>query len=157
MSGPIRDELRVSEGLLRAALDTLPVHVAVLDGRGTVLAVNETWAGFDEAHPFIGRPHGVGTSFLALCGTEMPECPEEARRVMAGLRGILEARQERFEMEYPCPTADGRERWFRFRAQRSDLGGAARVVLLHEDITARKRAERELQDSERLFRLMADT
>ena len=157
VSGPIRDELRVSEGLLRAALDTLPVHVAVLDGRGTVLAVNETWAGFDEAHPFIGRPHGVGTSFLELCGTEMPECPEEARRVMAGLRGILEARQERFEMEYPCPTADGRERWFRFRAQRSDLGGAARVVLLHEDITARKRAERELQDSERLFRLMADT
>jgi PAS domain S-box-containing protein len=149
--------LRSSEELLRAALDTLPVHVAVLDGRGTVLAVNETWDGFDEAHPFIGRPHGVGTSFLELCRAELPECPDEARRVMAGLRGILEARTERFETEYPCPTADGRERWFRFRALRSDRGGTERVVVLHEDITPRKRAERELQDSERLFRLMADT
>jgi PAS domain S-box-containing protein len=157
VSSAVRDRLRPSEELLRAALDTLPVHVAVLDGRGTVLAVNETWDGFDEAHPFVGRPHGVGTSFLELCRAEMPLCPEEARRVMAGLRGILEARQERFEMEYPCPTADGHERWFRFRAMRSDRGPMERVVLLHEDITPRKRAERELQDSERLFRLMADT
>ena len=124
--------MRRSEELLRAALDTLPVHVAVLDDGGTVLAVNETWDGFDEPHPFIGRPHGVGTSFLELCRAEMPECPEEARRVMAGLRGILEARQGCFEMEYPCPTADGRERWFRFRAQRSDRGGTGRVVVLHE-------------------------
>jgi PAS domain S-box-containing protein len=157
VSNPLRDELRSSEELLRAALDTLPVHVAVLDGRGAVLAVNETWDGFDEAHPFIGRLHGVGTSFLELCRAEMPECPDEARRVMGGLRGILEARQERFETEYPCPTGDGRERWFRFRALRSDRGGTERVVVLHEDITPRKRAERELQDSERLFRLMADT
>ena len=149
--------MRSSEELLRAALDTLPVHVAVLDGQGTVLAVNETWDEFDEAHPFIGRTHGVGTSFLELCRAEMPECPDEARRVVGGLRGVLEAWQERFETEYPCPSADGHERWFRFRALRSDRGGTERVVVLHEDITPRKRAERELQDSERLFRLMADT
>src|SRR2546422_10913694 len=99
VTSPVRHELRAEE-LLRAALDTLPVHVAVLDGRGTVLAVNETWDGFDEAHPFIGRPHGVGTSFLDLCRTEMPKCPEEARRVMAGLRGVFETRQARFETEY---------------------------------------------------------
>ena len=153
----VRDELRPSEELLRAALDTLPVHVAILDGSGTVLAVNETWDAFDEAHPFIGRPHGVGTPFLERCQAEMPECPEEARRVMAGLRGVLAARQERFETEYACPTADGHERWFRFRALRSDRGETHRVVVLHEDITPRKRAERELRDSERLFRLMADT
>ncbi|HEY2945470.1 MAG TPA: ATP-binding protein [Vicinamibacteria bacterium] len=157
MGSSVRDEVRSSEELLRAALDTLPVHVAVLDGTGTVLAVNETWDAFDEAHPFIGRPHGVGTSFVALCRAEMPECPEEARRVMAGLRRVLDGEQECFETEYPCPTAEGRERWFRFRALRSGRGRADRVVVLHEDITPRKRAEQELQDSERLFRLMADT
>jgi PAS domain S-box-containing protein len=59
-------------------------------------------------------------------------------------------------MDYSCPTADGADRWFRFRALRSERG-ADRVVMVHEDITPTKRAERELQDSERLFRLMADT
>jgi len=153
----VRDEVHASESLLRAALDTLPVHVAVLDEHGTVLAVNETWDAFVEAHPFIGRRYGVGTPFLELCRAEMPECPEEARRVMAGLRDVLERREGRFEMEYACPTADGSERWFQFRAWRSDRGGAGRVVVQHEDITSRRRAERELEDSERLFRLMADT
>jgi len=151
------EELRAAQELLRAALDTLPVHVAVLDGRGTVLAINETWERFTEAHPFIGRDHGLGVSFLELCRRDMPECPEEARRVMAGLREVLERRRHHFEMEYECPTADGRDRWFRFRALRSERGGAERIVIVHEDITERKRAERELQDSERLFRLMADT
>ena len=153
----VRSEVRASATLLRAALDTLPVHVAILDERGTVLAVNETWQAFAEAHPFVGRRHGVGTPLLERCHAALPDCPEGARLVVAGLRGVLERRQQRFEMEYLCPTADGRERWFRLRALRSDRRAADRVVVLHEDITPRKRAERELQDSERLFRLMADT
>ncbi|HEY7727086.1 MAG TPA: hypothetical protein VID50_01385, partial [Candidatus Eisenbacteria bacterium] len=60
--GRTLDELQASEELLRAALDTLPVHVAVLDSQGTVIAVNETWDSFVETHPFVGRGHGVGSS-----------------------------------------------------------------------------------------------
>jgi len=149
-------ETVVSEGLVRAALDTLPVLVAVLDEHGTVLAVNETWDAFTEPHPFVGRRHGIGASLLEPSRRGAAECTAEAQPVLAGLREVLERREERFEIEYPCPTADGRERWFSFRALRSDRGGPARVVVLHEDITPRKRAQRELQDSERLFRLMAD-
>ncbi|PYQ16670.1 MAG: two-component hybrid sensor and regulator [Acidobacteria bacterium] len=151
------DTRQVSEDLLRAALDTLPIHVAVLDANGTAVAVNDTWNSFTEPHPFIGQQYGVGTQFLELCRTEMRDCPEEARKVLAGLREVLERRQQRFEMEYACPDPDGKERWFRFRALRSERGGGARIILLHEDITERKRAERELQERERLFRLMADT
>jgi len=148
-------ETVVSEGLIREALDTLPVHVAVLDEHGTVLAINETWEAVAEPHPFVGRRHGIGTSLLELCRRAVAERTAEAH-VLAGLREVLERREERFEIEYSCPTADGRERWFFFRALRSDRGGRARVVVLHEDITPRKRAQRKLQDSERLFRLMAD-
>ena len=136
-------ETVVSEGLIRGALDTLPVHVAVLDEHGTVLAINETWEAFTEPHPFVGRRHGIGTSLLELCRRAVAERTAEAH-VLAGLREVLERREERFEIEYSCPTADGRERWFFFRALRSDRGGRARVVVLHEDITPRKRAQRKL-------------
>ena len=101
-------ETVVSEGLIRGALDTLPVHVAVLDEHGTVLAINETWEAFTEPHPFVGRRHGIGTSLLELCRRAVAERTAEAH-VLAGLREVLERREERFEIEYSCPTADGPE------------------------------------------------
>jgi PAS domain S-box-containing protein len=134
----------------------MPVHVAVLDGNGTILAVNGTWAAFAEAHPFVGRSHGVGTSLIEPRRAELTECPEDARPALAGLRSVLEGREERFELDYPCPSPDGHERWFRFRALRSGRNESDRVVVLHEEITPPRWAERELQASRRLFRLMAD-
>ena len=40
------DTLRQSENLYRSALQALPAHVAILDARGGIIAVNDAWKAF---------------------------------------------------------------------------------------------------------------
>ena len=51
-------------------------------------------------------------------------------------------------MEYPCHSPATR-RWFVLRVTRFSAPGPARLVVAHEDITERKRAEEALKDADR--------
>src|SRR5215203_5175161 len=56
-----------AEELLRSTLDALSAHVAVLDGQGTIVAVNEAWRSFGLATGYAAADHGVGMNYLAVC------------------------------------------------------------------------------------------
>ena len=43
-----RDQVERGQRLLQATLDALSAHVAILDGTGTVIAVNQAWHAFDR-------------------------------------------------------------------------------------------------------------
>src|SRR5690349_12123379 len=48
-------------------LDSLPFPIALLDGQGTILAVNQSWRAFGQANGANASDHFVGSNYLELC------------------------------------------------------------------------------------------
>ena len=141
-----------TEALLRSTLDSLSAHVAVLDGAGTVIAVNQAWRIFAQQSGYVGEDHGVGSNYLAVCESGAPHSRDAAETARA-LREIMAGRRREFRMEYPCTGPDG-PRWFQLRITHPLPQETPRIVIAHEDITEVKRAQEELARlTDRLIRL----
>jgi PAS domain S-box-containing protein len=132
----------------RATLDSLPAQVAVLDGAGVILAVNEEWrrtaveAGQHET--FDAR------SYLDVCDAAGSAGDVSAATAATGLRSVLSGSAPSFEMTYPCHTPT-RERWFRMQATRYAGAGGGAVVVAHHDVSAQQSAENQVADQAALL------
>jgi signal transduction histidine kinase len=118
-------------------------QIAVLDGAGTIIAVNDNWRTFGEAS---GAPEsvsaGIGWNYLAVCQKAESEGVQEAGTVLTGLQKILDGNQQSFKQEYPCETP--REKlWFQMIAS-ALLGNQEGAVVCHFNITEHKRLEEAL-------------
>ncbi len=132
--------------------DALSAHIAILDEQGTILEVNAAWQRFARENNLAGDRHGVGENYLAVCDAASGDFAEEASAMAAGIRGVITRQHEEFHLEYPC-HGPGEQRWFIGRATRFVDDRVVRVVVAHENITARKRTEVVLQASERRFQM----
>ena len=138
-TGPVPDGMSAPghPGFRRATLDLFPARVAVLDGRGVILAVNAAWLASAEAD----KGTGVGTNYLEAFDRSAAGEPQSAGgRVGAGLRELLAGVREDLVIEY---CGEGREprRWFTLRAVRTVHQGATTLVVQLEDATARRASE----------------
>ncbi|RKH89391.1 PAS domain S-box protein [Corallococcus sp. AB045] len=133
-----------SEKFLRSTLDSLSTHIAILDGRGAIIAVNAAWKRFARENGCAdddGRC-GVGANYLKVTEAAHGANAKEAAAVAQGIRDILAGRSESFLLDYPChEPGGGKRRWFLLRATRFVGSGPLRVVMAHEDITARYEAD----------------
>ena len=127
-----------SRRFLQSTLDSLTTRIAIIDGRGVIVAVNEAWRNFD-------KPPGVGSDYLSAYGRAAGDAAEATRAVAAGIRDVLERRRDTFSAE--VPEGGG---WFAVRATRFESGREVRVVVAHEDVTERRRAEEAKRAAEAL-------
>lgn len=136
--------------LLANVIDALTGHIAVLDTRGVIVAVNRGWRQFALQNGLSGDGFLVGTSYLAACERAVRSGADEtAAEALRGIRAVLDGESEDFSLEYPC-HAPLEERWFVLRATRTAAPGA-QVVVCHNDITARRRAEKQLDATAHLL------
>ncbi|MEJ2253383.1 MAG: PAS domain S-box protein [Nitrospirota bacterium] len=134
---------RSSDLFNRAVLSSLPVHIAVVDKRGTVIAINEAWERFASRESRSVAAHAaVGANYLDACRFASVWGPRPDGDIAARVEDVLAGRREHFACEYRSETPEGR-RWFMLGASplRAKRGGA---VISHIDITDRKEAEEEL-------------
>ena len=154
--------LRASEAFNAAILDSLSAHVAVLDGDGKIVAVNQAWLRFaaeNGGETLLAHP--IGTDYLAIClaaADPLVANPwaAEALAAWTGIAAVLAGRSDYFELEYPCQAAN-QERCFRMRVDplRSGRGGC---VVVHQDIsTSRNLADALRTERQRLANLIAGT
>jgi two-component system NtrC family sensor kinase len=136
--------LRVSYQFLQSTLDALPAHIAILDASGTIIAVNMAWSQFADANGFEGPTYGVGMNYLDVCDRVRGEAAGEAQAVARGIREVMEQQRDTFVWEYTCPSVS-ESRWFLMRVVRFDSVEGVRVVVVHENITALKQAESQMQ------------
>ena len=144
------EALRESQRFLRSSLDALSGHIAIIDESGVILEVNQAWRRFADQNQFTGIDHGVGANYLQDCGQTFPQTGN-AQSCISGIYDVINGRQTRFEMEYPChsPTE---QRWFVMRVTRFQSPGPVRIVIVHDNCTERKLAESTLRASEEFNR-----
>ena len=142
--------------LYRALLASLQDQVAILDAKGVIIHVNDSWRRHAETPspcPFE-RAH-VGENFLAACqrAAEIlallhPENRDPAPKHLAnGATAVLSGAARRFETDYEL-THDGVREWFIIRVEaleRAD-GGA---VVTRVNVTMRRQAQAEIEEQRR--------
>ncbi len=144
----IEESLRANEEFRTNILNALSAHIAVLDQQGTIFAVNAAWERFArENSEAPAASTGVGVNYLDVCRAAPGQYQQEAQAAVDGIVSVLQGRQSRFWMEYACHSPDAR-RWFLMQVTplSTRAGG---VIVSHEDISERKRAEEEKLEIER--------
>ncbi len=153
VTGRRRSEQAVMESrrFLQSTLDALSAHIAILDEAGVIIAVNAVWNRFAQSNAQSGARLGVGVNYLEVSDGSQGECAEEAPAVARGIRAVLAGEAEEFQLEYPCHSPQ-EKRWFIVRVTRFGDGGTRRIVVAHENTTARKQAEFALGAQEEMLR-----
>jgi PAS domain-containing protein len=134
-------ELRESERFARATVNSLAANIAILDEAGGILSVNSAWRRFADDNGMPPCGHGVGANYLGVCDRAAAAGDAVAAAAAAGIRSVLRRERDVFELEYPCHSPD-EQRWILMRATPFDGDGPTRIVVNHENVTARKTAER---------------
>ena len=89
--------LQESERFIRATLDGLSAHIAIVNERGEIEAVNSAWRQFAAGNGIAPDRVGVGTNYLAVCDVvQGPDAPT-ASAFAGALRDVLAGRRDRFE------------------------------------------------------------
>jgi signal transduction histidine kinase len=123
----------IGEALVRGILESLDSRIAVLDGRGRIVAVNDAWKRFDDVRLATG--YSVvreGDNFLDLLDARAHDGPGFARGA-AAVRRVMARESSRDAVEYRLETPAG-PRWFvaHITPLEAVAGG---VVVSHEDVT----------------------
>lgn len=129
---------------LRAAVDTIPFSVAILDDSGKIHLTNRKWRKFAQAN---GMPEHYSTlekDYLQITRDADDEYSDQAEE---GLLAVLSGEQSVFELEYPCHGPE-KNRWFRLYAAGFSIDKDRYATVAHIDITER----REREAAARLFR-----
>jgi len=136
-----QDQLRHSEAAKQAAiLNALPAHIALLDAQGRIISVNEAWRRFGSPNVLYGPGQGIGVNYLEICDSAQGDDASETHQVAEAIRSVLGGGVKSFSIEYPChsPTE---QRWFLLTVTPLADDHPNAAVVMHLDITERKRAE----------------
>lgn len=128
---------------VRATLDALRSEIAILDGQGTILSVNQAWNDSQASSDAQCRMR-VGDNYLFEWQGGIGLSSDHSAAVLSGVRQVIDGTSDEVSLEYPREYPEGK-RWFRVRFTRFAGEGPVRVVAAHEDITPIKLAEENLQ------------
>jgi signal transduction histidine kinase len=133
--------------LHRALLESVHEHVAILDPRGVVLEVNDSW------HQFVNRPDiapfrrvHVGNNYVTACRMASEEGDITAARVFAGVTRVLDGQERRFEIEFDDPGNRHERYALSIEALAQPYGGA---IVRRTNVTARRQAQAEIEEQRR--------
>ncbi len=129
-----------AQRFLHSTLDALSSHIAVLDQSGKIIAVNEAWRQFLRENEGSALCCEIGANYIEVCERASGLWAEEAPAVSEGIREIIAGQRHDFCLEYPCHSPV-EQRWFSVCVTRFADAGPVRVVVAHENITARKLSE----------------
>ena len=125
---------------LQAAFDSLHATVCVLDTVGRVVWANESWFNFARENGHCQPSKLVGANYLSVCDNAEGEGAADARHAAHAIRRVMHGRQNDAYLDYPCHSPL-RLSWFQLRVARFNHAGIMWLLVTHENVTERKRAE----------------
>ena len=133
------------ESLHAAVLVSLHDQIAVLDSRGVVIEINDSWRHAVDAAPAARFDRVLaGENYLQCCARAAEQGNRTAADHLAALRAVLNGAEDRRQIDCREP-GEGEAAWFEvsFERLRRAEGGA---VLTRTDVTARRRAEADARN-----------
>lgn len=127
---------RQSARFVRATIDALSKHIAVIDKMGVILLTNSAWRQFASANGIAPDTVSEGANYLEVCDSAAAGGDKDAAKIAAIIRGVLAGEHDSSTWEYCCHAPD-EERWFVVKITRFWGKGPVRVVIAHENITQR--------------------
>ncbi len=148
-----QDALADSLKRVQSILDALHANICMLDRQGNIVFVNHAWRVFAKANGADLAKIDVGAHYFEVCESVQGNDRVAAMAVVEGIRAVMSGERDSYNCEYPCHSPE-EERWFVVSATPIKEAGKACdwVVVAHEDITERKRAEQALLQSNRELR-----
>lgn len=126
------------------------MRAGLLTPDGRLARVNSQWTSLHRPTPAAGPDIMPGALYPDSVSVRSGWPAPHAKRVVAGLTEVLGRQRESHDQEYSCDSREGRL-WFRARCKR--IGTNPEWILVtHENITARKRAEEALHRSQARLR-----
>jgi PAS domain S-box-containing protein len=133
-----------SQNFLQSLLDSLSARIAILDAVGNIEYVNSSWQHFSETDTRALRDIDIGENYFRSCKTAAQQGNEEASAVAKGFSELENRSLDEHRTEYEATGPDGK-RWFALTMERFEISGNHKLVIIIDDITARKNLEIELR------------
>ena len=130
------EQNRQSARFVRATIDALSQHIAVIDEMGVILLANSAWRHFASENGIAPSTVSEGANYLEVCDSAAAGGDKDAAEVAARVRAVLAGESDSSAWEYCCHAPD-EERWFVVKITRFWGEGPVRVVVAHENLTQR--------------------
>jgi len=139
--------LKLIDWFAHVVLNSLSAHIAILDETGIIIQTNQAWREFAQSNELQIRPRTIGINYLELCDSAHGDSAQGAHEVAQGVRDVISGKIEEYRLDYPLSTSKAK-RWFYLRVTRLSGYDPIRVVVSHDEITMRKKAEEALKKRE---------
>jgi len=140
----LESKIREAEKRYHAIFDKTPLGILIIDSTGKAVDFNEA------AHSQLGYSREEFEK-LTVPDYELLETPKETR---ARMNKILKTGKDEFESKHRTKTGEIRD--IKNTVQVIELSGKKFFQVITEDITARKRMAKALQESEKKYRLLTE-
>ena len=137
-------------------LSALPGAVALIDGGGVIVSVNEAWLSLDEPSPSRVRPR-IGDNYVAALRRADSEESADRSGLADAVQEVLDGKQPSFETEgTPWPTLRHAGRWYRLTVRGIRTPETAGAIVSYEDMTASREARLEAHERDEAQRYLLD-
>ena len=135
-----------------STFDLLGTAIAVVDRYGTMVSASQAWRQSQDLHLFGASGNGSRLNYLSSLDEAASNHVGEASDIAAGVRKVLSGQEREFSYEYSHP-ATTEKRWFGLRAGRLKGVEKERILVVVNDITARKESEKRAREFEQRYAL----
>ncbi|OJY66666.1 MAG: hypothetical protein BGP12_15375 [Rhodospirillales bacterium 70-18] len=136
-------------------LHALPAQVALTDGTGRIVTVNDAWRTAPTPNLPHGQYFGVGDDYPAFCERATDAAIGSMRPIADGLRAVLAGLLARFTLRFACHSGT-EQHWYRLMVTPLHKDKTAGAVVMYVDITEQVQVELSLRESEERFRQLAE-
>jgi len=140
------EELKAASERQSAILNALPPNIVLLNEAGKIVAVNESWRKFTLANNLGVPKYGIDYSYLAISEKATGADEQTVAETAIGIKEVIAGTRDEFSIEYSC-VVNKTKVWFQLIAAPLTDKSKKGAVVLHIDITDRKKAEESMFQS----------
>ncbi|UAM98626.1 PAS domain S-box protein [Polaribacter litorisediminis] len=141
----LEQQLQESKIFNKAVLSSLNAHVVIINKDGSIIAINKASDEFTQENDEEKLTNiAKGSNYFDVCKKSILAGNPFAEQAMLGIKSVLNKKNKIFELEYPSYSFNG-QRWLLLHV--ANFGNDAhKVIISHQDISARKQTEQEIID-----------